>query len=239
MKSLLEKLEVSNLETLLEAIEHFTQKEAEKRDKILLSYFGEDGVNRIVNSICDRLLSPPRLKCNAQILDVGAGSGLFTVKIARNLHKTLPKTFFHAMDITPAMLQLLAKKTSNIIPFLGVAENITQSTKLARKYLNIPTKFDAVYSTLMFHHCLNIEGVFQSIRDILKTHGKAVIVDLCEHSFKEFKEEMGDIHLGFKPEQIEKSAKNFFTKVSIEKLPEISCSSSSRSAELLIAYMTT
>ena len=238
MKSLLEKLEVSNLETLLEAIEHFTQKEAEKRDKILLSYFGEDGVNRIVNSICDRLLSPPKLKNNAQILDVGAGSGLFTVKIARNLHKTLPKTSFYAMDITPAMLKLLAEKTSEIVPFLGVAENISQSVKLARKHLSVPTKFNAVYSTLMLHHCLNIETVFQSIRDVLKTRGKAVIVDLCEHSFKEFKEEMGDIHFGFKPEQIEKNVKNYFTQVSIEKLPGISCSSSGRSAELLIAYMT-
>ena len=224
--------------TLLEAVEHFTQKEAEKRDKILLSYFGEDGVNRIVNSICDRLLSPPKPKSNAQILDVGAGSGLFTGRVARNLHKTLPKTSFYAMDITPAMLKLLAEKTSEIVPFLGVAENISQSVKLARKYLNIPTKFDAVYSTLMLHHCLNIETVFQSMKDVLKTHGKTVLVDLCEHSFQEFKEEMGDIHLGFKPEQIEKSAKNFFTKFSIEKLPEISCSSSGRSAELLIAYMT-
>ena len=224
--------------TLFEAIEHFTQKEAEKRDKILLSYFGEDGVNRIVNSICDRLLSPPpKLKSNAQILDVGAGSGLFTGRVARNLHKTLPKTSFYAMDITPAMLKLLAEKTSEIVPFLGVAENISQSVKLARKYLNIPTKFDALYSTLMLHHCLNIETVFQSMKDVLKTHGKAVLVDLCEHSFQEFKEEMGDIHLGFKPEQIEISAKNF-TQVSIEKLPGISCSSSGRSAELLIAYMT-
>jgi len=224
--------------TLLEAIEHFTQKEAEKRDKILLSYFGENGVKCIVNSICNHLLLPPKLKSKAQILDVGAGSGLFTVRIAQNLHKTLPKASFYAMDITPAMLQLLAKKTSKIVPFLGVAENIAQSVKLARKHLSIPAKFDAIYSTLMLHHCVNTEAVLQSIRDVLKIHGKAVIIDLCEHSFKEFKEEMGDIHLGFKPEQIEQDAKNFFTKeVSIEKLPGICCSSSGRSAELFIAFM--
>jgi len=72
---------------------------------------------------------------------------------------------------------------------------------------------------------------------VLKTHGKAVIIDLCEHSFKAFKEEMGDIHPRFKPEQIEKNAKNFFTKVSVEKLLGICCSSSGRSAELFIAYM--
>jgi len=225
--------------TLLEAIEHFTQKEAEKRDKILLSYFGENGINRIVNSICDHLLLPPKLKGEAQILDVGAGSGLFTVRIARNLHKTLPKASLYAMDITPAMLQLLVKKNSNIIPFLGVAENIAKSVKLARKHLNIPAKFDAIYSTLMLHHCINVEKVFQSMKNVLTPHGKAVIIDLCEHSFKEFKEDMGDVHLGFRLEQIEKDVKNFFTRVSIEKLPRICCSSSGRSAELFVAYVTT
>jgi ubiquinone/menaquinone biosynthesis C-methylase UbiE len=172
MRRLLEKLEVPNVKTMLKAIEHFTQKEAEKRDKILLSYFGEGGINRIVDSICERLLSPPKLKSDAQILDVGAGSGLFTTRVSQNLHKNLPKASFYAMDITPAMLQLLAKKTSEIVSFLGVAENITQSVKLARKYLNIPAKFDAIYSTLMLHHCLNIEKVFQSIRHVLKTTEK-------------------------------------------------------------------
>jgi ubiquinone/menaquinone biosynthesis C-methylase UbiE len=235
--ALLEQLEVSNAETQLEAIEHFTQKEAEKRDKILLGYFGEAGINRIVESICNRLLAPPKLKNNAQILDVGAGSGLFTTRVARKLHKTLPKASFYAMDITPAMLKMLAKKTSNIVPFLGVAENIAQSVNLARKHMSIPTKFDAIYSTLMLHHCSNVETVFQSMRNVLKTSGKAVVIDLKEHSFTEFREEMGDVHLGFKPEQIEKSAKKFFTKVSIEKLPGICCCSSGRSAELFVAYM--
>jgi hypothetical protein len=49
---------------------------------------------------------------------------------------------------------------------------------------------------------------------------------------------MGDIHLGFKLGHIKKSAKKFFTKTSIEKLPGICCSSSGRSAELFVAYMT-
>ena len=221
----------------LEAIEHFTQKEAEKRDKILLSYFGEAGINRIVESICDRLLSPPKLKSDAQILDVGAGSGLFTKRVAQNLRKKLPNTSFYAMDITPAMLKMLEKKTSGIVPFLGVAENIAQSIRLASKCLNIPAKFYAIYSTLMLHHCLSVETVFQSMRNVLKTHGKAVIIDLKEHSFTEFREEMGDVHLGFKLEHIEKNAKKFFTKVSIEKMPGICCSSSGRSAELFIAFM--
>jgi len=90
----------------------------------------------------------------------------------------------------------------------------------------------------MLHHCSNVETVFKSMKDALKNSGKAVIVDLCEHPFKEFREEMGDIHLGFKPEQIEKDAQKFFSRVSVQKLPGICCSSSGRCAELFIAHMT-
>jgi len=136
------------------------------------------------------------------------------------------------------MLKMLAKKTSDILPFLGVAENIAQSAKLARMHLSVPAKFDAIFSTLMLHHCSNVETVFQSMNSVLKTRGKAVVVDLSEHPFEEFREEMGDVHLGFKPEQIEKDAEKFFKKVSVEKLPGICCSSSGRCAELFVAYMT-
>jgi ubiquinone/menaquinone biosynthesis C-methylase UbiE len=239
MQKLLEQLAVSNAEMVLKEIRHFTQKEAEKRDKILLGYFGEDSVNLIVDSICNRLLSTPKLREDAEILDVGAGSGFFTVKVVRKLRSKLPKAAFYAMDATPIMLKMLAKKTSEIQPFLGVAENITKSAKLARKHLRVPEKFDAMFSTLMLHHCISVEQVFQSMREALKTHGKVVVMDLCKHPFKEFRKEMGDIHLGFEPKQIEKAAKKLFTEASVEKLPGICCSSSGRCAELFIAYMTT
>ena len=112
------------------------------------------------------MLSPPKLKSNANILDVGAGSGFFTIKVADRLHQYLPRASFYAMDITPAMLRILARKTISITPFLGVAENITGSIRCARKYLDVPEKFDAIFSTLTLHHCLNIEKVFESIKKL-------------------------------------------------------------------------
>jgi len=239
IQKLLEELDVPNAKVVLREIKHFTQKEAEKRDKILLSYFGEDGINLIVDSICNRLLLKPELRESAQILDVGAGSGLFTIRVARKLRSQLPKAVFYAMDATPIMLRMLTRKTSEIQPFLGIAENIKKSAKLARKHLMVPEKFDAIFSTLMLHHCSSVEKVFQSMREALKTHGKVVIVDLCKHPFEEFREEMGDIHLGFEPEQIENVAKKLFNETSVEKLPGICCSSSGRCAELFIAYITT
>jgi SAM-dependent methyltransferase len=136
------------------------------------------------------------------------------------------------------MLKMLAaKKTSEVQPFLGVAENISKSVQVARKRLNLPLKFNAVFSTLMLHHCKDIEKVFKSMREALRAKGKAIIIDLVKHDFVEFREEMGDVHLGFEVAQIRKAAKTVFSHVSVDELPGICCSSSGRSAELFVAYM--
>ena len=109
---LLSELGTLNVEKLLSEIKHFTEKEANKRDRIVLGYFGEEGVKHIVNAIVKSLLSPPPLRKNAKILDVGAGSGFFTIHVAEKIWRRLPETSFYAMDTTPAMLLALAKKTS-------------------------------------------------------------------------------------------------------------------------------
>jgi len=239
LHNLLRELGAQNIDILAREIRHFTMKEAEKRDKIVLSYFGEDGVKLIVDEIVTRLTSPPRLKTNAQVLDMGAGSGFFTTRVANRLRKRLPHASFFAMDATPAMLLALTEKTDMITPFFGIAENIAGSIKNAKEYVEVPDRFDAVFSTLMLHHCPDVNKVFRSLRRVLSSTGKAVMVDLCTHSFTEFREEMGDLHLGFDPEEIRKVAKKTFSKVSVEKLLGICCESSGRCAELFIATMKT
>jgi len=237
LSELLRELGAQNVDLVVREISHFTRKEAEKRDKIVLGYLGEDGVNKIVDSIIAGLSSHPKLKLNAEILDVGAGSGFFTRRIAAKMKKLVPTASFYAMDTTPAMLLALAKKKENISPFFGIAENIAGSIENARKYATVPRRFDAVLSTLMLHHCPEVNKVFRSVRHILKPMGKAVIIDLSAHTFTEFKDEMGDLHLGFDPDLIRKAAKQVFSEVSIEQLAGIRCSSSGRSAELFVATL--
>jgi ArsR family transcriptional regulator len=237
LDKLFEELGASDPETLAKMVKHFTTKEAEKRDKIVLGYFGQHGINRIVKTITQFLLGHPNLPRNAKILDVGAGTGFLTVKIARKIRAELPDATFYALDLTPAMLLMLAKKNVKIKPFVGMAENIQTSIKQARKYFNIPTKFDAVFSTLMLHHSTSPENVFKSLKTILKKNGKAVIADMCEHSFKEFKTEMGDVHLGFELRSIREMAQRYFKRVRVEKIPGICCQSSGRSAEIFVAYL--
>ena len=237
LEQLFRKLGAPSPKTLAKTVEHFTTKEADKRDKIVIGYFGQNGVDRIVDAIATRLLASPRLPQNAKILDVGAGSGFFTAKIMKSIQVDSPTTSFYAMDLTPAMLHSLAKKSQRIAPFIGMAENIQGSIKEAKKHFSIPTKFDAAYSTLMLHHSLGPESVFKSLRTILKKNGKAIILDMCEHKFKEFKTEMGDIHLGFNLKNISEMARKHFSTVRVEKMAGISCESSGRIAEIFIASM--
>ncbi len=222
-------------QALAKAVNHFTVKEAEKRDAITLGYFGEEGIKRIVAAITERLI--PSLQQGSTVLDVGAGSGFFTAKIAQTVNSKVPNVAFYAMDATPAMLLALQKKHAELTPFWGIAENIKDSLCKAEAYIHVPKQFDAVFSTLMLHHSAKPEKVFSSIRKILSTNGVAVILDLCEHKFEEFRTELADIHLGFKLDYIRALAAAEFSSVQIEKIPGISCSSSGRSAEIFVVRM--
>lgn len=237
LPKLLAELGAQDPELLVKEIHHFTEKEARKRDKIVLGYFGKKGIRQIVDTVSKKLNSQLELKPTAKILDVGAGSGFFTTRIASKLRKHLPKVSFYAMDATPAMLVAIAKKKEGITPFFGVAENVAGSIRKSKEYATIPKRFDAIFSTLVLHHCTEIDRVFKSLRKVLKPSGKAVVIDMCTHSFTEFKTEMGDVHLGFDPEQIEKAARKAFSQVTVDKIPGIRCSSSGRSAELFVATL--
>jgi SAM-dependent methyltransferase len=237
LEHLFKDLGASNPTVLARTVRHFTTKEAEKRHEIVINYFGERGINLIIDTIAIFLLGKPELPADAELLDVGAGSGFFTVRIAEKMHAELPKASFYAMDLTPAMLLSLAKKKTKITPFVGIAENIRGSVEKARSVFKIPYKFDAIFSTLMLHHSTQPERVLESLKAALKKNGKAIIVDMCEHGFEEFKTEMGDVHLGFKPESIREMAQKHFSRVKVDKMPGICCKDSGRSAEIFFAAM--
>lgn len=229
------KLNAEDPQTLANAVAHFTVKEAEKRDTITLGYFGENGTKRIVTAVTNLII--PSLKAGSKVLDVGAGSGFFTAKIFQAVTLEVPNVDFYAMDATPAMLLALQKKHAQLTPFWGIAENIADSIKEAKAYTQIPSYFDAAFSTLMLHHSAKPEKVFTSMKNILSPNGVAVILDLCEHNFEEFRTNLADVHLGFRLGYIKELAETEFLNVQIEKIPGISCSSSGRSAEIFVAKM--
>ena len=237
LESVLKSVTPDRSAELLRQVNHFTNNEAEHRDEIVYGYFGREGVGTIARIISDRILSHMRQN-DPRILDIGSGVGTFTVPILDYLEHRLSGIKFFAMDLTPSMLRILAGKTDRITPFVGNAEDIAESARIARKRVEIPEKFDSVVSVLMLHHIPDVWKVFRSISGVLEDGGIAVLVDMVEHPFAEWRQEMGDYHLGFKMGDIEKLAHIYFKEVKVEKLPaECECSESGRSASLFMSVM--
>ncbi|MEM2905870.1 MAG: methyltransferase domain-containing protein [Candidatus Bathyarchaeia archaeon] len=172
------------------------------------------------------------------VLDVGAGIGTFTLPIVSRVRGVLPRASFYAMDLTPTMLRILSGRTGEVRSFIGLAENIPGSIRHAQRHLGIPDAFDAVLSALTLHHCPHVQLVLASFKQVLDPGGRAVVVDLCEHSFKEFREEMGDYHLGFNLHELQEVALRYFDQVKVQTFPGISCSCSGRSADVFTSTMT-
>lgn len=234
VSELIATLDIPNPALLKEEIHHFSEREVDQRDKIVQNYFGEEDITRITNAFVETFLSSSSLPENPQVLDVGAGSGFFTVRVKEKFQQRVPQASFYAMDLTPAMLRNLAKKNADIVPFLGAAEDLSGSLSFARNYLEMPSNFDIIFSTLTLHHCKAIEPVFQSFKEVLSPKGMVVLLDLCKHQFEEFQEEMGDIHLGFDVDKLKRIAESKFSFVKLEQMPGICCTSSGRSAELFL-----
>lgn len=162
---------------LSENVEYFTEKEAEKRDKIVKGYFDTSTINNIVNEVASNLQNLPQ---KSAVLDVGAGTGFFTTKIAKRLSKR--DLNFYAFDATPAMLNMLAKKLHKlnevaVTPILGIAERINESLTMSRKAykplgVTLPLRFDAVISILILHHCVSLPEVLGSMKKSSKAWNK-------------------------------------------------------------------
>jgi SAM-dependent methyltransferase len=223
---------------LTDQVEHFTVNEAEHRDEIVYRYFGKEGVTRLADLIAKAILSSAS-NAAPRILDVGSGAGTFTLPIVQRVKGVLPRSAFYAMDLTPAMLRVLAQRTDNVTPFVGIAENISKSINHARGGRGIPRAFDFIISTLALHHVQDVGKAFESFSGVLKDSGKVLLVDMCEHNFPEFREEMGDYHLGFNLKDLENLAELYFSKAQVKRLPAgYECSDTGRSVRLFLLTMS-
>ncbi len=132
-------------------------------------------------------------------------------------------------------------KNVSITPVLGIAERITESLNVSRKAFEsqgttLPANFDAIISVLMLHHCVNPSEVFCSMKEAMMNNGRLILIDLCKHDFEEFKEELGDVHLGFELDYIESELGKLFSVERMQKMPHAcKCEVSGKSTDLFVA----
>ncbi|SHH23340.1 class I SAM-dependent methyltransferase [Thermosipho atlanticus] len=217
IKKFLKKLSFDEtfINEFIEQINYF-ESEAEIRDNIVRGYLDEECIEAIIDEITNELSALN--KNELTVLDVAAGSGFFTEKVKKKLEKNKIKIHLFALDITPGMLKNLQQNGISIV--WGVAEKIKDSIKIFNEYYKtkIPEEFDAIFTTLAFHHFLEPEEVLTSMKKVLKKRGKIIIVDVLKHSYKELAETLKDTHLGFSCEEIKNMGIKLFEDVKVEPM---------------------
>jgi ubiquinone/menaquinone biosynthesis C-methylase UbiE len=117
-------------------------------------------------SLAMRLLG---IKKGWTVADIGAGSGYFTVRLARAVGD---KGMVYANDIQPGMLELLKKnvagaKANNVTPVLGTSDD----PRLPASSLDLALMVD------VYHELSQPQRMLQKLRESLKTGGRLVLIE--------------------------------------------------------------
>jgi len=112
-----------------------------------------------------RVIDALVLKAGMAVADIGAGTGYFSMRLAR-----VPVSVL-AVDVEPAMIDYLKKRAaseqlSNVTPVLATATSP-----------NLPEPVDVVLVVDTYHHLPNRAAYFRDLRKSLKPGGRVAIVD--------------------------------------------------------------
>jgi SAM-dependent methyltransferase len=110
-----------------------------------------------------RIINLGRMGPQSDVLDVGCGTGRFTIKIARNSGARL-----YAIDSSPTMIKkaLHRDRRHEIDWILGDAHSLPFRRD----------SFDCIYMTMVVHHIKSREAVLAAIRRSLRSGGRCVIL---------------------------------------------------------------
>ena len=127
------------------------------------------------------------------VLDIGCGSGTFTIALARLVGET-GKVI--AVDVQNEMLQMVRKKAAKE----GMKSNIITYKSDPRR-IGIEEKVDFALAFYMVHEVPDAEAFIKEIAAILKPNGKLLIVEPMLHvSASSFKKTLDAARLaGLKP----------------------------------------
>jgi ubiquinone/menaquinone biosynthesis C-methylase UbiE len=133
------------------------------------SYLGADWLDRperAEREQPDRVLDALALDPRSTVADVGAGTGYFTIRLARRVARVL------ATDLQPEMLQLLAANLARA--HLGNVELIRAGAHDA----GLPAACcDLILLVDVYHELADPRAVMAGIRRALTAHGRLVLVE--------------------------------------------------------------
>ena len=115
----------------------------------------------------DEVVASLNLPPGAKVADIGAGTGYFSVRLA----KAVPQGVVYAQDVEPDMVRYLEKRAgeeglTNLRPVQGTGDDPA-----------LPEPVDVVFLTNVYHHIADRPAYFAKVREGLAPRGRLVIVD--------------------------------------------------------------
>jgi len=120
----------------------------------------------------DRVIAALGLKPGDRVADIGAGTGYFTVRLAKSA--AAPKVF--AADIEPNMVKHLQHRA-----MMEGLKNVT-AVQAKADSPNLPEGVNVVLIVDTFHHIPNRVAYFTALRKSLQKGGRVAIVDFRKGS---------------------------------------------------------
>jgi SAM-dependent methyltransferase len=108
-----------------------------------------------------------RIKPDAIVADIGAGTGYFSARLAH----VVPKGRVLAVDTEPDMVRYLAERAKR--------EGLTNMTAIAAKPDDpkLPEKADLALLVDVYHHIENRKSYFRRLAQELKSDGRVAVID--------------------------------------------------------------
>jgi cyclopropane fatty-acyl-phospholipid synthase-like methyltransferase len=135
----------------------------------------------------ERVIEALDLKPDQVVADIGAGTGYFTVRLARS--QAAPKVL--AADIETGMVEYIRQRAAK-----EGLKNIV-AVKAAADRTNLPEPVDVALIVDTYHHIGSRVAYFTALKSLLKPGGRLAIVD-----FRKDSPEGPPVHFRFTPEQI-------------------------------------
>jgi ubiquinone/menaquinone biosynthesis C-methylase UbiE len=120
----------------------------------------------------ERVIDALALSPDASVADIGAGTGYFTVRLA----KAVPRGTVYAVDIESSMLEHVRKRATDA----GLANVV--AVLASGTSANLPKPVDAVIVVDTYHHIPGRAAYFRELMKSLTPQGRVAIIDYRKDS---------------------------------------------------------
>jgi len=183
--------------TFVLRVEQITKKPLKKNqpanifDQRAAQWDGASNRQKIANHTADAIIREVRPSNEMEVLDVGCGTGLLTLRIRPLVHQIT------GADSSVKMLEVLEQK---------IREQQLENIQLRYTDLNegdpVEGRFHLIISSMTLHHLKSIEAVFRQFYEALYPGGYLAFADLDREDGTFHRDNTGVHHLGFDREEL-------------------------------------